>query len=384
MEETRSKGKKVHYRRNLQNEGNLQTCTSFDNGVCICESGYYPEKEKPQNTNDKNCHLCQPNWNCLECSSAMKCSSCEDGKYLDSSSCKDCSEGCAKCDNTSLCTECTNIESMELEGGVCKCMDGYFLSGDLCIKCNSDCLICTSSSYCKTCADNSTPIDGKCSCPSGTYLASGSTCKPCGELCIECDAKGCTKCSELAKLDHGECTCPENSKKNSSNLCKCDPKYYQKKVESTYECSSCVPPCVTCTSSTFCLSCVNKYQKANSTTGECEYNCPEYYYQINETCDECPELCISCKSKILCTDCRENSEIKDDLCKCSFGYYLSWGRCNRKKFKFSSSRVDQRIFIVFNESLYHDLEKKDFPFRLKKRTQIFLILLSLKQKLCFH
>lgn len=69
-------------------------------------------------------------------------------------------------------------------------------------------------------------------------------------------------------------------------------------------CSTCISPCVTCNSSSFCFSCANNsfFYSANNT---CLGQCPSGYYNNTATynCTLCSQPCSTCLSSSLCTSC---------------------------------------------------------------------------------
>ena len=58
---------------------------------------------------------------------SCKCKSCNDGFYLDSFYCKNCSSGCKKCVNSQKCNEWNS---------------GFYKENDLCNKCDTKCETC--------------------------------------------------------------------------------------------------------------------------------------------------------------------------------------------------------------------------------------------------
>ena len=69
-------------------------------------------------------------------------------------------------------------------------------------------------------------------------------------------------------------------------------------------CEVCVSPCLTCTSSVACLTCISNYFLTPSST--CSQTCPDEYYPSTKTqnCEECVGRCRTCTSETACLTCK--------------------------------------------------------------------------------
>lgn len=79
-------------------------------------------------------------------------------------------------------------------------------------------------------------------------------------------------------------------------------------IQSSYECQTCVVPCLTCTSSNSCLSCVAGYFLESSS---CVTSCSSTELFGNSTsraCEPCPNPCSTCSAVnstyVLCLSCQ--------------------------------------------------------------------------------
>lgn len=98
-------------------------------------------------------------------------------------------------------------------------------------------------------------------------------------------------------------------------------------------CKACVSPCLTCTSSTVCLSCVttvaNKY--FNSQTSTCVSVCPTGYYGSVDVCVPCSSLCLTCSgTSTYCESCNTTLYVLHNntcISTCPTGYFNSSGTC---------------------------------------------------------
>lgn len=119
-----------------------------------------------------------------------------------------------------------------------------------CLACDSNCLACTGTAvFCLTCNQNTTY----------KYLFTDTTVSPATQTCLS--------------------ACPTRMYGNTLL---------------NNQCTACVSPCLTCTSSTACLSCVaGSYLLGTS----CGTSCPLGTYIANPTtnnCDPCSTSCLTC------------------------------------------------------------------------------------------
>lgn len=148
--------------------------------------------------------------------------------------------------------------------------------------CTLPCRTCsaTNSTSCLTCYTN-TAIDtsvyyyssqATCYtiCPAGTYSdsSSGLRCLDCNSLCKTCSgsATNCTSC-------YSNNTFIYLFVNSSLGTCRtqCPSTYYADTAASPIQCVACTGRCLTCTSATQCLSCVDPFYFTNSS---CQTSCP--------------------------------------------------------------------------------------------------------------
>lgn len=115
------------------------------------------------------------------------------------------------------------------------------LSGT-CLPCISRCVTCVDSLTCQTCTDL-TLMDpnNNCQCILGYVLTSSSTCVPCSSIIPYCN-----KCNSTSK------TCSE-----------CVNPYY---LSSSTLCSACPLNCTSCTNYTYCTNCIPGFDLVASET----------------------------------------------------------------------------------------------------------------------
>lgn len=68
------------------------------------------------------------------------------------------------------------------------------------------------------------------------------------------------------------------------------------------QCASCIVPCLTCSNSTFCTSCISGYIFSQS-MGSCLSYCPSGQYISSSFCFSCQANCLSCTSSSNCQRC---------------------------------------------------------------------------------
>lgn len=227
----------------LQAVGTCQACNAtsayclacvLDNSnavQCIeCGVGFY--------LNAGACSRCGSN--CVTCSAASTCLTCELGNYFNStdSTCRSCSPGCAECSANGTCESCSV---------------GYYLAGTSCTSCSTlGCLTCGADLKCLSCT------------PGYYYISATKVCDLCATPlanCLQCSASNvCTQCAYgYALTISGPNTV----------------------------CSSCtaLSGCFHCSSLTTCLGCQSGY------------------YLNGATCSSCPEGCRNCDNLASCLSC---------------------------------------------------------------------------------
>lgn len=110
----------------------------------------------------------------------------------------------------------------------------------------------------------------------------------CGVSCLTCinSATTCTSCNSSLIYYNSQC------------LQSCPVRFYNLNGS----CAECLPPCYTCSNSTYCLSCSFNYLK----DGACISSCPEGYYQDQAalSCVACQAQCKTCASSYSCITCK--------------------------------------------------------------------------------
>lgn len=150
--------------------------------------------------------------------------------------------------------------------------------------CSGDCATCidyaTNCTSCKT-----LNLDGY-SCVSDcpvTTVAINRTCVACQVPCLTCTniQTNCTSCvpnlTPPVFLSNFYCTstCPDYTYRNST----------------TTTCTPCQSPCLLCSTSSTCLSCINTMYLLNTT---CYSTCPSSYIGVNKICQPCAFPCMTC------------------------------------------------------------------------------------------
>lgn len=192
-----------------------------------------------------------------------------------------------------------------------------------CRACSVGCIDCLNSTVCRNCSSNFFLYKGQCilTCPLGTYVSS-NLCLPCNSSCLTCtNAYNCSSCSSLfymlpASINLGISRC----------LTVCPTGYYPRSILQVtivnttisislqQQCALCISPCLTCKSSSICLSCVNNFTLSGSF---CIQNCPSGTYRavfsvfqilsISVTtynCRPCSSVCLTCvNSSTNCLTC---------------------------------------------------------------------------------
>lgn len=162
--------------------------------------------------------------------------------------------------------------------------------------CASPCLTCSYlTNNCTSCAINYYH-NGICIgvCPVSHFAnATSKRCDKCISPCSTCsNSTACLSCLPSTNTYYDSSTmqcvsiCPTQYYRNNTN----------------YTCIACVPPCVTCTSHTACLTCIASTYLYNS---RCNTNCPSQYYAntTTNTCDACASPCLTCLSYSECVSC---------------------------------------------------------------------------------
>ena len=120
------------------------------------------------------CEPCDPL--CLTCSDQGQCSECYLSSFLNQANkCETCPAGCDICKNSNTCEQCAL--NFELKDGNCvcrlfegcgsadtsRCNEGQFFSGADCRNCRQGCARCDGVDKCTQCFEGFLLIDGLCS-----------------------------------------------------------------------------------------------------------------------------------------------------------------------------------------------------------------------------
>ncbi|ELP88322.1 serine-threonine protein kinase, putative [Entamoeba invadens IP1] len=283
------------------------------------------------------CAVTNPANNCKTCWATDKCTSCNDGFYLNE-------DYKCKARDTQNCLTYDGLYCIE-------CQQGYYISNMLCYTCAlTNCAYCTSTK-CFKCKDNlvlyeyidtngnekqecvdctQTANDEKCGrCPLGKYFDPDTfTCKVCREGCQRCTTKdNCYLCNTDTALIN-----PEDPTSQCGKITGClDGNYYGNHCElceDTYflslgKCEKCETGCKRCIDATQCVECENG---GTLTNGKCtkDPNCARsssimgciecnegYYLDDSSVCQACPKQCRTCLNSNYCFACAEDYYFTD-------------------------------------------------------------------------
>ena len=255
--------------------------------------------------------------------------SCPSGSYADSihGQCMNCTSPCASCVNSdTYCLSCVASKYLVYGQNSCanSCPDGqYVITGTYtCGLCSVNCKTCSggNSSNCGSCglASNGLQLflytDSRCysSCPNGFY---GSTtnyqCTGCDSTCDGCtlSSTNCIKCAsnKFRLIGSNQCgSCPDG--------------YYGYSI--TKLCTICPTGCTTCTSPSACAGCASvaglNYYLLN---GTCLQICPIKKFGDTSgaapVCTDCPSTCISCTSSSVCLTCETGNVLRYGTSVCA-------------------------------------------------------------------
>ncbi|ELP84164.1 hypothetical protein EIN_337630 [Entamoeba invadens IP1] len=375
---TCAKGYYLTYNSCLKCSVGCLDCTSSKDGYCqICESGYFWSEGK--------CVRCYTGCSTCNNTNNISCFSCVTGYFLNRFSCVQCSVGCATCrENGENCGTC--ISGYYLSGSKCiqcptgcetcfdsgystprcmSCFDGYYRSSYSCFACTEGCQTRSSNLNCYSCINgyslygischqcydgcstcNNSILNGYClDCVSVGYYYDNGYCNNCSVNCRTCEgsSSNCTSCEDgtfylkdnkcLKCNNCGDGNCHQHGCTKCTNV-----NYYT----SGYDCMICDESCQTCDGglNTNCLSCKIGFYLDNKQCKRCDSNCDrnkcdtvngctsckENYFAFKKTCHPCSDIsnCLSCSpTNKKCTTCSPHFEIRDGVCICNAGYYLS-------------------------------------------------------------
>jgi hypothetical protein len=206
------------------------------------------------------------------------------------------------------------------------------------ISCRIPCQACTSNtSACTSCytntnitrniylfSPNNTCLMG---CPDSYYADTLFKCIACSATCLTCISASfnCTSCNTTS-------TFPALNLTGTSGVClsNCPIYYYLSNSLTPTQCTPCVPPCLTCTSLSLCLSCVPTRYFYNMT---CLPTCPPGITIPNNgswNCDPCSSQCARCIGTIsTCDGCSTSAALHQGTCvtQCPYPLVISNGIC---------------------------------------------------------
>lgn len=155
-------------------------------------------------------------------------------------------------------------------------------------------------------------------CPLGQYGNSTSRlCETCTGYCLTCsNSTYCLSCTSNFLLN-GACV--------AANLCPAR----QYADMSTLSCKSCSAICLTCNyKSSLCTSCFVNSSFPYLLDGNCLANCPLVYYYaslVTGSCQQCAIPCSTCSDAITCLSCLDGYIYSSGKCSgsCQAGSYFS-------------------------------------------------------------
>ncbi|CAD8179449.1 unnamed protein product [Paramecium pentaurelia] len=293
--------------------------------VCECQNGYFMNYRLLEcNQCDSSCRTCIDR--------QIKCTSCNDGFYLQDHKCKKCPQTCLKCDSYDKCINC--VDGYYLDKSQCKECKIMISDKNVCAKCQND-KICTQAiegyyvdsqnmvnkceiEYCKVCKDKQ--ICERCD---PNYFVEKGSCVQCQEGCISCE---------------------RNNEQNQIKCFNCSPNYTLSDEDGN--CKKCPQNCKQCATPNTCNECQEGFQLSQDTQlCECQ-NANEYF--LNNKCQICVENCEECESKDKCKTCLTSYIVNNK------------GQCDKKKCKITKCELCQSDDSCeqCKDSIYFQEEKK--------------------------
>lgn len=207
--------------------------------------------------------------------------------------------GCYRCLSATVCQECSAVNN-------------YVINAAQLCECDASLLFLQHASV------------PACVCNPGYYISPNNTCEPM-PLCPASNS-GCSvcigspsTCSVCDTANHFE-TDPI-----LTALCLCSEGYYFDSLD-CIQCSMNLSlACVSCASSTLCLSCPVNFTLTN---GDCQCEV-QYYLENATTCLPCAVGCLRCASGVTCKICDEGSNftLSASVCECVRGMFLNGTEC---------------------------------------------------------
>lgn len=243
-----------------------------------------------------------------------------------------CSSPCLTCTTISTkCISCLSTGSYPyLYSDTCNaaCPDGQVddisTTDKVCVSCSSICKTCKDyTTYCISCTSGSSyPYLYDNTCNSGClqgYYGDGTNCIACTNPCLTCSSSTvCLSCTiKNTSPDFGSLTYLYSG----TCVVTCPVGYLPN--TSTLACEACQSPCVTCsTTTTTCTSCTSPLYLLGTT---CTSSCPSdgTYIVSGSVCLECTSPCNTCTTTVTtCSSCDSGYSLYGTTCvsSCPSGY----------------------------------------------------------------
>lgn len=175
------------------------------------------------------------------------------------------------------------------------------------------------------------------------YYPSTGVCLACVPGCMLCNGPlitDCTACNNDCQASNGQCICRESTFM-LGNTCVAQCLYDQYPDAMTKSCKKCTGECLTCLTSSYCLSCTQSIFIPNS-QGVCvcrdgklfdgtgcigiTSSCTQGYYKRDSyTCVKCMAFCRQCDSATFCISCQPSFDYSASTksCECLSGTFLA-------------------------------------------------------------
>lgn len=197
---------------------------------------------------------------------------CPSTYYNTSGICTPCVSPCYTCTDYHTCTACENGTYLYQNQCLTQCPTGMaVINGDTCLVCPSTCKTCSSLTFCISCYTSTYLYNGTClpSCPVTLYPnVTTNNCDTCTSPCSTCtNLTNCLSCLDTTKFLVGG------------------------------TCVPCSSPCASCTITiTNCTSCLTNTSTPYYHSYSCLILCPSNYYSDNSTyqCSLCASPCLTC------------------------------------------------------------------------------------------
>jgi len=277
------------------------TCVGPDSTDCTCNSGSF------FSSSTGTCISCIAN--CSVCTNTNSCSTCTTNFFIQANplNCTLCTNGNQyKNTATGTCTICDPFCQQCASDIVCgSCQSGYFLnSQNVCTACIANCSSCNSTTGC---------ID----CNPGFFYAN-SLCNACPQNCNSCNATTCIQC--MANFYFSSTNCVACTSLGLIQLGAND---------GTGTCSSCVPYCKVCATTSTCTQCGDGYlANGNAECDPCSVSfcktcspittcttCLTGYSLFSNTCQNClVQNCLGCDTSGKCISCSTGFTLFSGIC----------------------------------------------------------------------